>query len=320
MRIDPDAEPIPGSRFVLSWLNPISWIRVGLRARKTDLVLVPWVTPFHAIPILVIMGLVRRTSSLCVIHNVLPHERMPFDRILTRLAIRPATASIVHSEAQQRLLSDLLPEARSHVVQMPPHLLAASSEPPPPSSPFRLIQPGFVRPYKGVDTALRGLRIYLDRNPSAATRFTIVGDFWDPTAQEVQALVESLGLGEAVSIDDGYVSDAKMLSEITKHHAGLLPYSSATQSGLIPAILGAGRPVITTDVGGLVEQVRPGENAVVCPPGDPSAIADAIDHLRTNYESFQAIADESWSDTAWDDVARRVVDVAQSPPSAASPG
>jgi glycosyltransferase involved in cell wall biosynthesis len=41
----------------------------------------------------------------------------------------------------------------------------------------------------------------------------------------------------------------------------------------------AGRPVVASDVGGLRDLIRPGVTGLVVPPGDPSALAAALDRL-----------------------------------------
>ena len=56
----------------------------------------------------------------------------------------------------------------------------------------------------------------------------------------------------------------------------VLPYRSATQSGVTHVAYALGVPVITTDVGGLAETVRPDETGLVVPPEDPAALADAV--------------------------------------------
>ena len=56
----------------------------------------------------------------------------------------------------------------------------------------------------------------------------------------------------------------------------VLPYRSATQSGVTHVAYALGVPVITTDVGGLAETVTPGETGLVSPPEDPAALAEAI--------------------------------------------
>jgi glycogen synthase len=58
--------------------------------------------------------------------------------------------------------------------------------------------------------------------------------------------------------------------------------------------LAAGTPVISTDVGGVAEVVRDGENGLLVPSGDADALAGAIrryfadDSLRERLRSFAA--------------------------------
>ena len=56
----------------------------------------------------------------------------------------------------------------------------------------------------------------------------------------------------------------------------VLPYVSATQSGIVQIAYNYDRPVVSTNVGGLPEVVRDGETGYLVPPGDPQALADAI--------------------------------------------
>jgi glycosyltransferase involved in cell wall biosynthesis len=55
----------------------------------------------------------------------------------------------------------------------------------------------------------------------------------------------------------------------------VLPYVSATQSGIVQIAWNYDRPVVTTAVGGLPEVVRDGETGFLVPPGDAAALARA---------------------------------------------
>jgi glycosyltransferase involved in cell wall biosynthesis len=65
----------------------------------------------------------------------------------------------------------------------------------------------------------------------------------------------------------------------------MLPYKSATQSGILGIAYGFERPVIVTNVGGLAESVEHGKTGLVVEPESPEALAEAVQQfyeLRTN--------------------------------------
>ena len=58
--------------------------------------------------------------------------------------------------------------------------------------------------------------------------------------------------------------------------AVVLPYRSATQSGVVQLAYGYGLPVIVTPVGALPDMVRPGETGWVARDSSPEGFVDAV--------------------------------------------
>jgi D-inositol-3-phosphate glycosyltransferase len=58
-----------------------------------------------------------------------------------------------------------------------------------------------------------------------------------------------------------------------------LPYRSATGSGIAQVAFGAGLPVIATRTGGLADVVEEGVSGFLVPPGDPPALARAVERF-----------------------------------------
>ena len=56
----------------------------------------------------------------------------------------------------------------------------------------------------------------------------------------------------------------------------MLPYESATQSGIVQIAYGFEKPVVATNVGGLPEVVLDGKTGYVVEPKDSRKIADAV--------------------------------------------
>jgi len=56
----------------------------------------------------------------------------------------------------------------------------------------------------------------------------------------------------------------------------ILPYRSATQSGILNVAYGFSKPVIVADVGGLAEFVDEGKTGFVVKPDSPDAIVESV--------------------------------------------
>jgi glycosyltransferase involved in cell wall biosynthesis len=83
----------------------------------------------------------------------------------------------------------------------------------------------------------------------------------------------------------GHVTDAREVWR--KAHIAVLP---SRREGLPLSLLEAaacGRPIVATDVPGCREIARPDVNALLVPPDDPAALADAIDKLAENADLRQ---------------------------------
>ncbi|MBN1163419.1 MAG: glycosyltransferase, partial [Candidatus Krumholzibacteriota bacterium] len=63
----------------------------------------------------------------------------------------------------------------------------------------------------------------------------------------------------------------------------VLPYLSATGSGIAQIALAFDRPQIVTRVGGLPDAVAEDKTGFIVPPADPEALAEAVDRFFTGH-------------------------------------
>src|SRR6266571_2844729 len=89
-------------------------------------------------------------------------------------------------------------------------------------------------------------------------------------------VAEAAGGEEAVRMRAGYLPDEEVEALFKAADVAVLPYRSATQSGVTHVAYAMGVPVITTRVGGLAETVIPGGTGLVVPPEDPETLAGEI--------------------------------------------
>jgi glycosyltransferase involved in cell wall biosynthesis len=296
-QVDRLAEPLPGARWLLAWHDPWSWWQAGRTARHADLLVFPWVTPVQAPVHHVLLSAAHPTPAVADVHNVLPHERRWLDLPLTRSVMRRLAGAVVYAQVSAAALQQLAPGLPVSVARKPPDLqLEATGLPPAP--PYRLLVFGLVRPYKGVDVALEAVARLVAR--SLPVELTVAGQFWGPV-EPWRRRVAALGLERQVRLRPGYLPDAAVAGLFAAAHLLLVPYRSATQSGVVPLAAAAGRGVVATAVGGLAEQVHDGVNGLLVPPGDPDALAAGIERALGMLDELAAGARRtpaSWSGLA----------------------
>lgn len=268
-------------------VNPLSFRRAAdaIVEFAPSLVVVQWWHPFFAPALRVIVRAVKRRIPVPVVylcHNVLPHDRSRVDRTLARWGLRAADAFLVQSHEDLTRLHELVPGAVASVHPHPTYTQFATGS----TTRERARQElgvdgrvllffGLVRAYKGLSNLLRAFAIASARFP---VTLLVVGEFYDDRAP-YDALIASLGLGDRVRIVDRYVPDEEVATYFSAADLVVLPYKSATQSGIVQTAFAFGRPVVVTAVGGLPDVVRDGVTGYVVPPEDPPALAAAVERF-----------------------------------------
>lgn len=272
-RRSPDGDVFPGAQDRLRWWDPTGWHHVGRLARSADAIVVPWVTPVQFGPVGTLLRAAEPALRVVVAHNPLPHEPGPLDLPLSRWALAPADLALVHAHHIVGDLERLSPGIEVVVSPHPPNL-PIQPHPLPDPQPLRLLFMGYVRPYKGLDLAIDAVQLL--RRQGRDVVLTVAGEFWEPVSRW-REYVRARGLEQHIELRAGYVPDSQLEGLLADHHLVVAPYRSATQSGIVPLALAAGRPVVVTDVGGLREAVRDGANGVVVPPDDVVALAAGVE-------------------------------------------
>jgi glycosyltransferase involved in cell wall biosynthesis len=276
------AEGVQIARLVDS-IGPHTWPGATRAARRfgTRLLVVQWWHPFFAPCTAALARGVRHAGGRVVFlcHNVLPHERRRIDTALARLGLAAADGFLVQSQGDLATLERLFPDRPRAHTPHPAYTFfarggvdrAAARAALGLDGPVALFF-GLVRPYKGLDVLLRALALVRRELP---VTLVVAGEFYEARAP-YEALVAELGLGTAVRLLDRYVPNEEVESFFRAADVVVLPYVSATQSGIAQIALSFERPVIVTDVGGLPEAVRPGETGYVVPPRDPGKLAAVL--------------------------------------------
>ncbi|MFT5231994.1 MAG: glycosyltransferase involved in cell wall biosynthesis [Candidatus Krumholzibacteriia bacterium] len=282
----------PNSPRFVPW-SPWSWWRtyIDLRAEEPAAVIIKYWIPFFAPGFFAVTWLLRRKTGIKVIYlldNVIPHEKYPLGLFLTRLALRQGHGFIAQSEQVRRDLFHVLPQTDPEAVITSPHPVYDFGEPGQPrkskaearaslglGNDARLVLFfGFIKPYKGamhlIDAAAS-----LHEKFGSEMKILIVGDIYGDKQPYVDRINNSNGRS-IIKLVDGFVPDDTVEDYFLAADLAVLPYVSATQSGIIQIAYNYDLPVVTTNVGGLPEVVRDGETGFIVPPKNAKALAAAI--------------------------------------------
>jgi glycosyltransferase involved in cell wall biosynthesis len=299
-------------------VNPFNWFRAGRRiAREApDMVIFRYWLPFMAPCFGTIARLTARNPSiriLTIVDNIIPHEKRPGDRLLTRYFIKPIDGFIAMSGA---VLSELALFDNTTPRILSPHpifdnfgdsvtrkdaleLLGLD-----PSFRYILFF-GLIREYKGLDLFISALAD--DRVRALGVRALVAGEFYCDS-KPYYKMIDELNLTETITVHPHFINDNDVKLWFSASDLIVQPYKSATQSGVTQIGYHFEKPMLVTDTGGLPEIIPHMKAGYVTTP-DPGAIAGAIDDFFTNNrtESFtRGIRDEK-KRFGWDRLVKSIM-------------
>jgi len=159
--------------------------------------------------------------------------------------------------------------------------LRPRTEPAPADRPFTILCIGTLHEVKGQSILVEACRLFRDRG--AAVRCRLIGDGDDEARLRHQ--IAAAGLEETVSLDGRRTRD-EVIAAIGDADLLVAPSvvaSDGKREG-IPVVLmeamSCGLPVVASRLSGIPELVEHEVEGLLVPPGDPSALADAIERLR----------------------------------------
>ena len=278
---------------VVNTCNPLNWILLGERLRKEapDMILMKYWTPFMAPCFGTICRIARRngkTKVVCQIDNVEPHEHHLIDKPFNRYYLGAVDAFVYMSEQ----VGGELRAYTSAPAIFSPHpmfenfgerisreeacaTLGLDTE------KRYLLFFGLIRDYKGLDMLLEAF----ERVENRELRLLVAGEFYNDKEQ-YRAILDRLG--DRVVLHEGFVKDEDVRYYFSVADALVLPYRTATQSGVTQIAYNFSLPMIVTRVGGLPEIVPDGRVGIVCAP-NIEGIAEAIERLYRD-DSLERLA------------------------------
>lgn len=242
-------------------------------------------------------------------HDPLPHsgllDRRAAAAVPCRARLRAhADCLIVHGDRLRNEWSEREPDLSPRLASVPHGVLgsfgcrAATTL----ADPSTFLFFGRIEPYKGLEFLLAAGTLLVERG--FEPRLIVAGTGSD--LDHHRARVSKMPWVELV---DRRIDADEIPHLFARSSAVVLPYTDATQSGVAAMAFGFGRPVISTNVGGLPDVVCDGYNGLLVPPKDAEALAEAMSRLIVNNHLRKRLtsgaSDYGSSDLSWDVIARQ---------------
>jgi len=281
---------VPSERLVNS-ISPLNWYKVAKRIikEKADLIIFDWWHPFFGFCHGVISSLIKKEYSnkiLFITENVVSHEANRIDKFFTKIGLRNASMFLALSKNVEEELERFVKGSKIFRSELPIYDCYKSddiSE----LSKFKsqlginkddqvILFFGYVRKYKGLDILLKAFPKILQKFPN--TFLLVVGEFYDNPNIYFE-LIDELNILERVKVINQFVANEEVAKYYLASDVVVLPYRSATQSGILNVAYGFNKPVIVTNVGGLAEFVIEGKTGYVIKP-------DSEDEIVKGYKKY----------------------------------
>ena len=240
--------------------------------------------------------------------------------ILSRYAFSRADCFIVQSAIVERELLELLPGAK---LRLTPHPIYDIFERHLPKDGARkqlgifsknvMLYFGYVRAYKGLMVLIEAMKgIHEFDHQIGDTMLLVVGEFYDDESK-YRTRVRELNLEQCVRFVSDYIPNDQVADYFSAADVVMLPYLSATQSGIIQIAYNFDKPVIATNVGGLAEVVLDGTTGFIVPPNDPQALTEAVlgfyrEHKESAFSTNVKLEKQKYS---WDNFVQNIEELAE---------
>ncbi|WP_367897793.1 glycosyltransferase family 4 protein [Leptospira sp. WS58.C1] len=294
--------------YILDALNPFSLLKaVNLVVDYgCEIAILSWWTLFWSPGFSFISSRLRKkgikTVFLC--HNLFDHDSGSLKKFITKILIRNADGYLVHSSEQKAILTSMFPDK---IVLQNPHPIYQQFPDPKKrlkaKGKLELLFFGFIRPYKGLDLLLEALAKLNDPE----IHLTVVGESWkDPN--ELISYSRGLGL-KNVEFHLEYTDEVSVSEFFQRSDLVVLPYRSATGSGVATIAYHFEKPILATRVGGFLDMVIEGKTGFLIEAGNSDLIAKKIASLsRKSLEKMKPAIRDFKKSFTWESMTSKVLE------------
>jgi len=222
----------------------------------------------------------RSTAKLiAVCHNIIPHEKRIGDKILSKYFLEKMDYFIPLSDQVKKDLFLFLKNPVYKLLPLPVFSLFGEKVDKQEAKKYLkltdekiLLFFGFIRDYKGLDVLIEAISLV---KKELDVKLIVAGEFYESEERYLK-LITSYNLEKEIILKKDFIPTSDVKYYFSASDAVVLPYKSATQSGIVQVAVNFCKPVIATNVGGIGEVIEDGKTGFVVEKENPEKLAEAI--------------------------------------------
>lgn len=306
------------SNRILNSINPFSWRKTAKRIIEynPDLVILQYWMPFFTFAYNSIIKKIKKNSDASIIalsHNLIPHEDKSFFKYLTKRFLNKIDKFVVMSKSVKTDLLEIKPNADYVNLFHPIYNLFGEEIDKDSAKQILDLKAkkiilffGLIREYKGLDTLLNAVPLF--RKHLKDFKIVIAGECYEDPQKYID-IVNRLKIDKYLDIRMDFIPDRDVKYYFSAADVIVLPYKTATQSGITQIAYNFNRPVILSNVGGLSEIVIDGKTGYVVNP-DPNDLTNAINKFFTEnkFQEFYNNIKEYKKEYSWKTFADKLIE------------
>lgn len=277
---DDEAVPVE-SESLLDTANPFTYHSTyrAIRDWNPDVLIVRyWMSYFAPSLGYITRKMKKHCKVISILDNVVPHEQHFFDTPLTKYFLKGSNGSVTLCEAVSKDLLKIDPDMPYAVIQHPlySHFGAKmgrdEAERKLGLAPGKknILFFGLIRTYKGLDILLEAFGQLPEEY-----QLIIAGEPYG-SFDSYQEIIDRIPGKDRISMNLKYIKDSEVTDYFSAADVAVLPYRSATQSGISSVSYHFEVPMIVTDVGGLKETIGDRGTGLVASECTPDAVRAEI--------------------------------------------
>ena len=293
---------------IVSGFNPLSYFSAVRQLKKsspTIFITNYWMTFFAPMNVFFSKFLNKNCIKIAIILNLVPHEKRFFDSIFNRMFVKSYDGFIVLSESVKNDLLAIDPAAKHCLLKHPSYNQfgekiarkeAAAALGLDPTKKILLFF-GLIRNYKGLDLLLQAFS-----NLNNEFSLVIAGEVYGEENSYTNLIAKSKN--KNIHFVNQFIDEQDVKLYFSVADLCVLPYKSATQSGIQALANSFCLPVLISNIGGLAEDIVDEKNGFILNDINPPVIQHKIEvifkemkilKVQENLKRENLLLDDSWA-------------------------